>query len=234
MRFPTGGKPREPYGRTGSIPVATVKSGWKKIFLFNRKSPESRVFLLKEEKMKNTKILALIGVMTALSFVLYLIEIPVGFLFPSAPFLQIDFSDVPAILLSIAYGPFVGIIIGLFKNVLHFVFKSQTPAASGEIANLFAGIAYFLPISIFYFINKNKKQFKLVNNIILLTIGTVLMVLVMIWINFNITLPLYGISGNLEKWAFVNSITPFNILKGVLIGIVSLLIYPRLSKYLLK
>ena len=184
--------------------------------------------------MKNTRILTLIGVMTALSFVLYLIEIPVGFLFPSAPFLQIDFSDIPAILLSIVHGPFIGIIIGMFKNVLHFVFKSQTPAASGEIANFFAGIAYFLPISIFYFINRKGKNFKLLNNIILLAIGTLLMALVMIWINFNITLPLYGISGNVEKWAFVNSITPFNVFKGVLMGIVTLLIYPRLSKYLTK
>lgn len=184
--------------------------------------------------MKNTKILTLIGIMTALSFVLYLIEIPVGFLFPSAPFLQIDFSDVPAILLSIAHGPVIGIVIGLLKNVLHFVFKSQTPAASGEIANFFAGIAYFLPISIYYFINKSNKNFKLVNNIILLTIGTGLMVLVMIWINFNITLPLYGISGDAEKWTFVNAITPFNVFKGVLLGIITVLIYPRLSKYLTK
>jgi len=67
-----------------------------------------------------------------------------------------------------------------------------------------------------------------------LAIGTLLMALVMIWINFNITLPLYGISGNVEKWAFVNSITPFNVFKGVLMGIVTLLIYPRLSKYLTK
>ena len=184
--------------------------------------------------MKNTKILTLIGIMTALSFVLYLIEIPVGFLFPSAPFLQIDFSDVPAILLSIAYGPFSGVIIGLFKNVLHFIFKSQTPAASGEIANLFAGIAYFLPISLYYSFNKKHKTFRLATNIVLLTVGTVLMVLVMIWINFNITLPLYGFSGNAEKWAFVNAITPFNIFKGMLMAIVTLLIYPRLSKYLMK
>jgi riboflavin transporter FmnP len=184
--------------------------------------------------MKNTRLLALIGIMTALSFVLYLIEIPVGFLFPSAPFLQIDFSDVPAILLSIAYGPFVGVIVGLFKNVLHFVFKSQTPAASGEIANFFAGIAYFLPISLYYFFNKNNKKFKLVQNIVLFAIGTGLMVLVMIWINFNITLPLYGITGTPEKWAFVNAIRPFNIFKGVLLGIITVLIYPRLSKYLTK
>jgi riboflavin transporter FmnP len=203
-------------------------------FSFYRKARSLGFFYIRRKKMKNTRLITLIGIMTALSFVLYLIEIPVGFLFPSAPFLQIDFSDVPAILLSIAYGPFVGIIIGLFKNVLHFIFKSQTPAASGEIANFFAGIAYLLPISIYYFYNKKNKSFKLVPNIILLSIGTLLTALVMILINFNITLPLYGISGTVEKWAFVNAITPFNVFKGVLLGIVTILIYPRLSKFLLK
>ncbi len=34
MKFPTGGKVREPLGRTGVIPVPTVKSGWKKCYFY--------------------------------------------------------------------------------------------------------------------------------------------------------------------------------------------------------
>ena len=184
--------------------------------------------------MKNTRIVTLLGIMTALSFVLYLVEIPVGFLFPSAPFLQLDFSDVPAILLSIAYGPIVATVINLFKNVLHFIFKSQTPAASGEIANFFAGLALYLPISIYYFYIVKNKSFKLIPNLVLFGVGVVMMVLVMIWINFNITLPLYGFTGDTEKWAVVSAITPFNIMKGTLLSIITMLLYPRLSKFLVK
>lgn len=184
--------------------------------------------------MKNTRIVTLIGIMTALSFVLYLIEIPVGFLFPSAPFLQLDFSDVPAILLSIAYGPIVGTIINLFKNVLHFIFKSQTPAASGEIANFFAGLALYLPISVYYFYITKNKKFQLTTNLLLFGLGVAMMVGVMVLINFTITLPLYGFTGDAEKWAFVSAITPFNIMKGTLLSIITMLLYPRLAKFLVK
>ena len=177
--------------------------------------------------MKNTKLVTLIGIMTALSFVLYMIEIPVGFLFPGAPFLQMDFSDVPVILLSIAYGPVVGTVINFFKNVLHFIFKSQTPAASGEIANFFAGLALYLPISVYYFYIAKDKTFKLVPSILLFGLGVAMTVGVMIWINFTITLPLYGITGDAEKWVFVSAITPFNIMKGTLLSIVTIILYPR-------
>lgn len=183
--------------------------------------------------MKNTKLMTLVGIMSALAFVLYLIEIPVGFLFPAAPFLKMDFSDIPAILLSIPFGPIPGILVELFKNILHFFFKSDTPAASGEIANFFAGIAYFLPLSIFVYLKRGNGSYKL--NIkqsgFFLILGTIAMAVVMMIINYFITLPLYGIPAA-DRWTFINAITPFNLLKGVLLMIVTILLYPRLAKFL--
>lgn len=177
--------------------------------------------------------MTLIGIMTSLAFVLYLIEIPVGFLFPSAPFLKIDFSDMPAILMSMAYGPISGILIELFKNILHVMFKSETPAASGEIANFFAGSAYFLPLSIYLWVSRKKSNFKLNPKMSLfyLVLGTLALTLVMMLINYTITLPLYGIPAE-QRWSFINAITPFNLFKGVLLSIVTLMLYPRLSKFL--
>lgn len=177
-----------------------------------------------------TRHLTLIGIMSALAFVLYLVEIPVGFLFPAAPFLKMDFSDIPAILVSLSLGPVSGILVEFFKNVLHFLFKSETPAASGEIANFFAGTAYFLPIAYVAWKHKTKtltlKQFSLG-----LGLGTVLLVVVMMLINYTITLPLYGIPAD-QRWAFIHAISPFNVFKGVLLGIATVLIYPRVSALL--
>lgn len=183
--------------------------------------------------MKNTKLMTLIGIMSGLAFVLYLVEIPVGFLFPAAPFLKMDFSDVPAILLSIAYGPFVGIIIELFKNILHFIFKSETPAASGEIANFFAGIAYFLPLSLYVLKRRKQSNNRLTLKVmaIYLLVGTLALALAMVAINYFITLPLYGIPAA-DRWGFINAITPFNLMKGILLLIVTVLLYPRLTKFL--
>lgn len=180
--------------------------------------------------MKSTKLMSLIGVMTALSFVLYLVEIPVGFLFPAAPFLKIDFSDVPAILMSIVYGPLVGIVIEFFKNVLHFLFKSETPAASGEIANFFAGIAFFLPYVLYKLFAKTQK-ITLKSMAIFFALGTLALAGVMVVINYTLTLPLYGIPAE-QRWGFINAITPFNLLKGTLLSVVTILIYPRLQKFL--
>jgi riboflavin transporter FmnP len=186
-------------------------------------------FYDRRKNMKNTRQLSLIGIMTSLAFVLYLIEIPVAFLFPAAPFLKIDFSDVPAILLALAQGPIVGIIVELFKNILHFIFRSNTPAASGEIANFFAGVAFFLPYAIFYKYNKATANIK--HLFIYLSLGTALLVVVMIAINYFITLPLYGIPAD-QRFSFINAITLFNIFKGVLLMIATGLLYPRLKKFL--
>lgn len=180
--------------------------------------------------MKNTKLLTLIAVMSALAFVLYLVEIPVGFLFPAAPFLKIDFSDVPAILLSISYGPFVGVVVALFKNILHFIFKSETPLASGEIANFFAGIAFLLPYSI-YLMKNRVERLNTKSMVLFYGLGTVLSTLVMIVINYYISLPLYGIPAD-QRWMYINAINPFNVFKGILMGLTTILIYPRLKKFL--
>ncbi len=184
--------------------------------------------------MKNTRLLTLLGIMSALSFILYLIEIPVGFLFPAAPFLQIDFSDLPAIFLGMAYGPVMGGIVALVKNVLHLLFKSSTPAASGEIANFFAGLAFLLPVSIFMMMRRKQgvQKLEIKQALVFFTLGIILTTLVMMFINYNITLPLYGINDSVAKWTFVNAITPFNIFKGILLTIISLLLYPRLTKFL--
>lgn len=183
--------------------------------------------------MKNTKLLTLIGIMTSLAFVLYLIEIPVGFLFPSAAFLKIDFSDLPAILMSMAYGPLSGVLVELFKNILHLLFKSETPAASGEIANFFAGVAYFLPLSLYIRWSRKKGSFKLNPRMsaLYLALGTIALTLVMMVINYFITLPLYGIPTE-QRWTFINAITPFNLFKGSLLLVITLMLYPRLSKFL--
>lgn len=179
--------------------------------------------------MKNTRLIALIGIMSALSFILYLIEIPVGFLFPAAPFLQIDFSDLPPIFMGMAYGPLSGVVVALMKNILHFVFKSQTPAASGEIANFFASIAFLLPVAIYM---HKQTSLSLKSALLFFSIGTGLLVFVMIWINFNITLPLYGINDTAAKWGFVNAITPFNVFKGGLLSLITYILYPRLAKFI--
>lgn len=173
-------------------------------------------------KKTTTRYYALIGIMTGLAFALYYLEVPVAFLFPVAPYLKIDFSDIPAILTGIAVGPIGGILVQLFKNILHLLIISKEPAASGEIANFFAGVALMLPILFAY--RTNAKKFGWLG----IAVGTVLATLVMVAVNLYITFPLYGIPEEIRWNLIVTTFTPFNLLKGAVVGLVFSLLYPKL------
>ncbi|HCB99724.1 MAG TPA: riboflavin transporter RibU, partial [Ruminococcaceae bacterium] len=60
--------------------------------------------------------MVLIGLFAAISIILYFLEIP----FFSA-YLKIDFSDLPAALAAILFGPLAGILIELIKNIIFFI-----------------------------------------------------------------------------------------------------------------
>ena len=177
-------------------------------------------------KKNSIRLIALIGVMTAISFILYYFEIP----FWLAPYLKIDFSDVPAILISLSVGPIAGITIELFKNILHFLFISKDAVPLiGEFANFSAGVSFLLPVALLA-----RKNFNLKTYVPALALGTALMAAIMIPINYFITIPLYFPDmGNATKLTVIfTAITPFNIVKGIMISVIIALLYPRLKTVL--
>lgn len=88
--------------------------------------------------MKNRQLFSgiLVGVMTALATVIYLIfpEIP---LVPGVEYLKIDLSDIPALITGLSIGPVYGILVELLKNLLH-LFRTTT-FGIGEAINLGIG-----------------------------------------------------------------------------------------------
>lgn len=181
-------------------------------------------------KRNSTKIITLIGVMTALAFILYLIEVPVTFILPQAPFLKIDFSDVPAIMVGLSVGPVAGVIVELLKNILHALFLMKEPGGSGEIANFAAGVAYMLPVILL-----TRKDFRAKKYIPAMILGTVCMVIVMSFVNYYVTLPIYGIADNAVKLSMIfSTFGPFNLMKSIMVSIVIVLLYPRLRNVIKK
>lgn len=175
-------------------------------------------------KKSNTRVYALVGIMSGLAFALYFFEIPFGFLFPAAPFLKFEFSDIPAILTGIAAGPAAGVLVQFLKNVLHAMFLMKEPIYSGEIANFAASVALMLPIVILY--RKDDKKYKWLSGLV----GTILMTILMMFVNYFITFNLYGLPPgfNYRMTLILSTFTPFNLLKGALITIVYVLLYPKL------
>jgi len=175
---------------------------------------------------RKTRTTVLIGVLSALAFVLYFAEIPLAFLFTAAPYLKIDFSDVPAILAGIAAGPIAGTAVELIKNILHFFLISKEPMASGEIANFFAGVSFLIPCAIM--IRRNEKFSPLPY-----IVATICSTIVINIINYYVSLPLYGISDSGAKLTLlIYTFVPFNLLKGVVVSLVTIALYSKLKGYI--
>lgn len=185
-------------------------------------------------KVYNVKKLVILAMLGSISYVLMVLNFP----FPGLPpFLKIDFSDIPAIIAALIFGPVAGIIVELLKNVLDFVMiGSPTGVPVGHIANFVAGVLFVLPT---YYI------FKVLNSkhgmTIALVAGTIIMSLLMSVLNYYVVLPAYTLFMNWDAMSsqetrqFVTTaILPFNILKGGLITIVFTLLYIRMKTWIDK
>lgn len=180
-----------------------------------------------------------IGMLAAISVVLMLFEIPL----PFAPsFYEIDFSEVPVLIGAFAMGPVAGAAIELVKILLNLVITGTDTAGVGELANFIIGCSLCLPAAIIY---KRKKTRK--GAMIGMAAGTALMVVIGCLINAYVMLPAYSAAFGLPIDALVQmgtavnpsikslstfvifAVAPFNLLKAVLVSLIVLLIYKKIS-----
>ncbi len=181
-----------------------------------------------------TKQIAVIGICAAISFVLMFVKFPVSYL----GFLELEVSDVPAAIVAIIYGPVSGVLVELIKNVLHL--SATSTGMSGELSNFMVSLGFVIPLGLF---TKNSKNNK--NLILGFILGTVGLALMGMFTNYFITVPLYlslfgeeAVMGmvqatipsidNLAKLVMIG-ITPFNVVKGLIISVVSFLLYKTLK-----
>lgn len=191
--------------------------------------------------MFSVNMLVKIGLLSAVSVVLMLFEIPLWF---APSFYKIDLSEVAVLMGAFAMGPLAGVMIELIKVLLNFAFDGTTTAGIGELANFLIGCAFVLPAAIIY---KRRKDVK--HAIIGLIVGVVSMTIIGGLMNLFVILPVYAQMmlplealikmGNVLNPLIVDlktfvlfATTPFNLLKGVLTAIITLLFYKRLSKIL--
>ncbi|SHI39692.1 ECF transporter S component [Lutispora thermophila] len=177
--------------------------------------------------MRNSKLqlTTKIGILSAFAFLLYLIEFPLP-LFPS--FLKIDLGDLPAIIGAFALGPWVGVAIELIKNIIHLFVRSST-GGIGEVGNFLTGSSYVLAAGYIYMRNKSKKT-----AVVGLITGTIVMALAMCVFNFFILIPVFTNSPvSTENIPLIlTAILPFNLIKGVILSVITLLLYKSLSPIL--
>lgn len=185
-------------------------------------------------KKLNIKALVSIGMLGSISYILMLLNFPIP---PFPQFLMIDFSDIPALIAALIFGPAAGILVELIKNSLdYFMTGSATGVPVGHIANFAAGILFVLPT--YYVYNKLKTKKGMTFG---LFAGTMIMAVMMSLLNYLIILPAYTFFLNFPamtapemRTMIVTGILPFNIVKGLLISIVFMLLFARMGTWMNK
>jgi riboflavin transporter FmnP len=189
-------------------------------------------------RQSSVNLMVKIALLSVISFVIMFIEFPLP-LFP--PFLKIDLSDIGALVGAFAFGPVAGIAIELLKNILHLMRTST--GGVGELANFIVGAALVGPAGFIYVRNKSMKT-----ALLGLTFGTVVMAIVGAAANYFILIPFYEnfmpIDQIIQMAKASNSlivdlnayilyaVIPFNVLKGIVVSVLTLLIYKRISPLL--
>ena len=190
-----------------------------------------------------TRKLVEIGMLGAIATVLMLFEFPIPFIAP--PFYELDFSEVPVLVGAFALGPMAGATIELVKILINLLINGTATAFVGEIGNYILGCSFIIPAALIY---KKKKSKKFA--MIAMIAGTITMTVFGCILNAYVLLPTYAaafgmpidaivgmgsaINGNITNvMTFViMAVAPFNILKGMMVSIITLLIYKHISPIL--
>ena len=176
-----------------------------------------------------------IAILAAAASILFLIEIPI------VAFYKLDLSNIPVLLGAFSMGPLPGLVILAIKSLIGLLHSSS--AGVGELADFVMGAALVLPAALIYHQNKSRK-----NAIAGMAVGTLCMVVVGVLMNKWVMLPFYmgafhmdmdgiiraaNVAGVDSEWKLLLLVTgPFNLLKGVVLSIVTALIYKPLSPVL--
>ena len=150
----------------------------------------------------STRKMVVISLLAALSYVLMLFHLPFKFL----GFLEFEFSDIPAVIAALQFGPLAGVVVELVKNLIKALTASTTGTV-GELANFLISSAYIIPVGILYKLRtggklrfgkteKNEvKKSKAWNGVfmtVIFVVGTAAMALAGALLNYYVMLPLYA------------------------------------------
>lgn len=187
-----------------------------------------------------TRMIAVTAVLSALAFVLQLIEVPLPMIMPT--FIKFDLSDLPALIGSFSLGPVCGILIELLKNLLHAILSSHSFGV-GELSNFILGAVFVGVAGAYYQFHKTKK-----GAVVGSFLGAILMAVVSFPSNLYVVYPVYynfmpketivqayqmilPSVDSIEKCLLIFNV-PFTFCKGMIDVIITLLVYKKISPIL--
>lgn len=199
------------------------------------------MYTLKKEDL-TVKTMTKIAILAVIAFVFMLLDFPLWF---TPPFLKFDISDVPSLIGAFALGPMAGVLVQLIKNLLKLFVAGTDTAVVGEIANFIVGSVFAYVAGLIYY---REKTFK--NAIIGLVVGVLAMTVAISIANYYVMIPFYSKAYGLPldtiiemstavnkyvvdlKTLIVYAVVPFNLLKGAVSSLLTILLYKRISPIL--
>ena len=197
-----------------------------------------------KKKGMSVSMITKIALLSALAGVLMLFETPLWF---APSFYKLDLSELAVMVGGLTMGPVAAALIELMKILLNFVLNGTITGGVGEVGNLLVGCAFVVPAACVY-----QKWHSRKGMIAGMTAGIVCLVLLGSIVNYFILLPVYSVvygqpleafvaMGNALNPAIVDlktfilfAVAPFNLLKGIIISVLTALLYNRVGKYLEK
>lgn len=172
---------------------------------------------------RSTNLSVKIALLSAIALIVMYFQFPI---LPAYTFLKIDLSDIPALVGAFAFGPFTGAIIEGLKNILIILFMGTQTGGIGELANFVVGCAFVCTAGFIYRFSKTRKT-----ALISLITATIVMTVAGLISNYLVFIPLYF--KNMPTKDIIHyliyAITPFNLIKGIIISVITLVIYKRVS-----
>lgn len=194
-----------------------------------------------KEPLFDTRKMAMVGMFSAIAMIIMLFEFPVFF---APPFYELDFSELPILVGTFAFGPMAGVMMEFLKVLLKLFVKGTSTAFVGDLANFAVGCSFILPASVVYAFRKSKKS-----AIVACIVGTLTMTIFGTAFNAVYLLPAFSklfhmpmdqiLAMGIERNPFVREgdifsfvaacVAPLNLIKGASVSIITLLIYKPLS-----
>lgn len=194
----------------------------------------------KGNKKLSVRQMTLVGIMSSLSVILYyFLKFNLPF-FP--PWLDIQVSEIPALITGFAYGPYAGFLVIFIRFIVKI--PATITAGVGEFADLVLSSSLVLISSLMYSKNRTIKG-ALKGTVI----GVVVCTIFSIFVNWFILIPAYvniaefplpalagllsnstGLNVTVDNFMFyylLLGVLPFNLLRYVLVAIFTFMLYKR-------
>ena len=185
--------------------------------------------------------LCIIAICSAIAAVLHILDFPLIFLAPE--FYKLDFSELPVMLCGFYLGPSAAVACEAVKILLKLLLKGTSTAFVGDFANFAVGCSLVLPAVIVYHTKKSRASalWGLVTGTVFLTVFGSLFNAVYLLPKFS---ELYGlpldaiigmgskINGSIQtlQTFVLFAVAPLNLIKGVMISVLTLLLYKRVAR----